>query len=553
MPDPQALTARIVLSGLTGSREWVATAATQHTPAGGSVVVTTTISTSGATPPAVATTLELRFYNDNGTLIRTQALTPGTTPQTTTFHFTDTGLSGGAARAGLVHIALYAQRTTGGPTSTYEIESDGSPAVGNTTHGTITTERGYINGSTTGTVAISNVSAGGAKIQPAKYLESLFVRVTLAHQTYVARPLTVAITNTTPALSASTNSTTAAARDVSFSNVVDKRFPAAVTGVSTTVTVPNATLSGQPAFQITSLTNDTINVDPRLTVTHLLYLNLSTYQSPPLSRHTTDYRRRQSELAYLGTNVRDARGSVAANVVSGGVNGVSLSTVLASSVDPTQTVTQSNVTTANAQGEAGWTTLVAWPNSLPGGIWTKTVTIGSGTTNLTDAYLIGATQNHVLIARNDDLLAVCIVGSNDPNNHLTPGTTFEIDAWLINMAARVHATADEVTVVIRRQNSANKAQFWNGSAWVDSHDGSGNTVEATQFPLTQRPNQNVWSLSIVSDATWTNDPIVICRIVKDGVFYPAADLREVTGSANAHSGHVLDAVGLALTGGLTFK
>lgn len=574
----QERVASITVNPAAGStRTFTATAAVRDTAAGGSVSITVVSNLGGVvTPPDAPDSLILKMVNTAGSALLAQytfttahPTTAGSTQQVFTFFFTTDGTSGGSPRAGTVELVLEAIRSGGSPTSRYDVQSDGSNAANTAaavppSGGSFFLDRGWIRGTTTATVTTSNVSAGGAK--PSKYVyatpvggdggDSIFHRIVLAHPTYESWTAVHTVSGASPALSQSSGAAATQTFDATMTRVVDGRFPASQSTQTASVgTVPNATLNnsspntgggttGVPYVGLTTINTDSLTIDPRLTVEHLLYLNLSSYQTPPLSRHTADLRRRQSELAYLGTNVRNANGSKVGNTVSGGVNGVSLTTNLVSQVDPTNVVTQSNATTGTQAGETGWTPLFSWSNSLPGGIWNKTVTIGSGTTDLTNGHLVGATAAHTLIARNDDLLAVCIIGTDDPDNHLTAGKTLDVDAWLIDMAQRIHVAADEVTAVIRRMSSTGEAQFWDGAAWQNAHDGAGGTVVAPLITLTKRPNQFVWTVSIPTSAAWANDPTIIVRVTKDGVFYPATDLRELVGTANSHNGYAFDPVGL---------
>lgn len=226
-------------------RQWLVTAAVQDTPAGSSVSVTIAMTTGGVAP-GVPDTLTLRYADDGGTTIRTVALTPDSASQSDTFFFTNDGTSGGSARCGTVEMKLQATR---GGVGAYDVETDGSPntpGAGNQSQ----LDRGWIRSTTTLVEDISNTSLGGAPTAPGEYDESLFVRTTCGAASYVPRALTVALS--AGSVSGSTNSTTSPTRDVTFSNVVDDRFPAASTTVGVTVTVPNAALTGSADWSFSS-------------------------------------------------------------------------------------------------------------------------------------------------------------------------------------------------------------------------------------------------------------------------------------------------------------
>ena len=356
--------ARILLSGATGSREWIATATTQDLAAGSTVDITVTLTISGATPPGEATTLELIMQNDSGGAIHTFTLTPGLASQSVTFHFTNDGTGSGTPRCGTVELNLRAVRTS---LVAYDVQSDGTPNNAPTGF-TSTLDRGWIRGTTTLIEAVSNIALGGAKNAPAAYDDSLFVRTTSGATSYVARALSVAVSNTTPALVQLTNSTTSTERDVAFASVCDDRFPVTVTTVGVSVTVPNATLTSQPDWIYTSTTDDSMPVDPRVTITHQLQLNDSAYGTPPSAKDEVPKVRNATDLGFSSFRCVNARGT--------GVNGLSVRELLQDASALSPPATDRTVTTSTQGGEAGWSpTFAAWDEALPGGNWNHTVEI----------------------------------------------------------------------------------------------------------------------------------------------------------------------------------
>ena len=180
----------LVFTSGTGTRTWVATAATQDTAAGSSVVITTTQSSSGISPPVAPTALTLNLYDDDHNLIRAFTLTAASASQTSTFYFTNDGTSGGSARAGTVEIALRVQQTGGLGSTQYDYETDGSPSTlpSGFTAGTV--DRGWIRGTTTATISVSNVSAGGAAPATWAYGDGVYHRIVLGAPLFVSRTLT---------------------------------------------------------------------------------------------------------------------------------------------------------------------------------------------------------------------------------------------------------------------------------------------------------------------------------------------------------------------------
>lgn len=249
-----------------GFRQWQASAAVQDTATGSSVSITT-VQTSGGVPPGVADTLTLQMRDSSGAAFKTFTLTPGSASQNNTFYFNNDGNAGGpsAARNGTVSLTLRATKTTGGPTGTYDIESDGAPNTPPTAFSTVTADQGFIRSTDTATMAVSNVSLGGAKTSPAEYDESLFVRTVLTASLYVGHTTTTTMSGATPALSG-TAPGTSATRDVTFSNVTDNRFTAASQTSTGGFSIANSALGTGLAEVALTVVTDNITVDPRLTI-----------------------------------------------------------------------------------------------------------------------------------------------------------------------------------------------------------------------------------------------------------------------------------------------
>jgi len=409
-----AVTSRVATLQLTttpdtGTRTWTATAVSQDTAAGSSVSISVVQNKAGAAPPALPDTLTLSLLiDDTQTQIVAFSPTPNDTDGNTqnfTFFFTDTGLTGGAARAGTVKLKLRAINTTGVSAVNYNVNTDANPAdtfgTGNTnTVGT--RNKGWIRGTTTSAAAASNVALGGAKTEPAKYHDSLFVRHTLGATLYTSRALTVALSNTTPSLSGSTNSATSGNYDATFSSAVTNRYPASAAASVTNVSAPNATLTGTPDFTVTQ-TTDSINVDPRITFTPLMQVNTAAFSTPPFSSNVTSHQRLSSDLAFLAWNARDSRGSQAGSTISGGVNGLAWTQHLRDVGNLIADQTQA-VTSQTQGGEAGWNdSFQAWSSSLPGGTWNFTAVI---TTSDATGLESGAATTYSLLAANLNLVVV---------------------------------------------------------------------------------------------------------------------------------------------------
>lgn len=397
-------------------RQWVVTPAAQDTAAGSAVNVTIDQTTGGATPPNQPQTLTLRAVTDAGTDIRSVTLDPALATQTVAFTFSSDGTGTGTARCGTVELVLHAIRTGAG---SYDVESDGTPNTPPAGFHTHTATRGWCRGTTSLVEDISNTSLGGAPDAPAAYDESLFIRTTAGAVSYVARALTVS--TSAGSLSGSTNSTTAVTRDITFANVCDERFPAASTTVTVSVSVPNATLTGQPDWAFTSTTDDTIDVDPRLTETWHLQVNDSVFGT---AKPTSTSLRGSQDIGYMWVRLTNARGV--------GVNGV---TVLPARTDPNGATTAggSNATTT-LDGEAGWkSTSTTWSDVKPSGVWTFSATATAPSDIDSAGYLVGSTD-FTLLNQNTDYH---IFGSLGPltsvaQDHWKPGDPLLIGAALFD-------------------------------------------------------------------------------------------------------------------------
>lgn len=456
--------ASIVYSQALGSRTFQATAATRDTAAGSSVVVTVTQSSTG-TAPATPDTFTLSYVDDGGNTIRSVTLNNTAASQTDTFFFTSTGASGGAARAGTVEIRLRVTKTTGGPTATYDTETDGAPNTPPSTYTTSQLDQGWIRSTTTATQSLSNVAAGGAKNSPASYTtptgsdggDSLFVRTTFAAASYVSRALTATVSGPTGGpLSAASAAGTGPTWDVTFTRVVDNRFPAAVTTATTGVTIPNATLTGQPFTVLTSTTTDSMSVDPRITRRPLFQLDDNTFGTPPSSKHNSTQRRQTSQQGFLASRTTNARGE--------GVNGLTYNVSLTPR-KPGTAVSQTGLVTTTQGGETGWApSFLPWSSSLPGGIWDKAATYTAPSDITGASYVLqaaGTSLEYFLTARNDDL-AVLVNVQHEPGmggRHFVAGMPLIATAYLVDRRTRARLLASAITSwtlgVVRVASTAN--------------------------------------------------------------------------------------------------
>lgn len=520
----------------TNILSWVATAAVEQTAEGGSVDITT-VRTIAGVPPLDPDTLSLRIYDDAGTLVRSFALNTTAATQTSTFFFTDTGATGGSPRHGTYEIALRATRTT--TPGTYDVETDATP---NTPPASFDThlDRGYIIATTTKVHALSNLSLGGAKDQPAQYDESLFARITLGSASNVATALGVALSGGGP--SGNTNSTAATTRDATFAGVVDDRFPAAVTTVVATVTAPNATLTGLPYTVFTATTTDSINVDPRLTVAAKDFqVDDDTFGTPPMSKNVPGRSALVSSYSGLAMRLVTARAT--------GINGLSTNIAL-DPRGPGATINRAS-TTATRGGEAGWTELAQLGPFVVGGAWDATLTV---TTADLDApgYIISPTDVVTILAPDPRLDVDIDFGSTTASeaDHLHSGDSVQVRLTLSSTETGKRVAPDAGSVkaqIIRYNRTLARWEYLvaGGASWANW---AGTTTAADQHDMTDAGDGVSFTISIPSSstATWgATDLVAIKGQAKiAGTPYGFKVARELTGDVNSHTNHTFDPTGL---------
>lgn len=536
-------------NGLGSFRRWIATAASQDTAEGSSVVVTVTQAASSSTPPGVADTLTLNFYNDSGILIRSASLTPSSSSQTVTFHFTDTGNSGGSSRHGTVEIAIRATKTTGGPTATYDYETDGSPSTPPTTFSATQVDRGWIRGTTTLTHSISNVSAGGSKNSPASFPDPLHVRLTTGSTAYVTVAYTAGLKE---------SSTTKRTR---ITNSTTQTWDAAFTGTSTTTgrvneglsasshtlisfaTVPNASLTGQPYTSITTETTDSITTDPRLTVTHLFQVDDNSYGTPPLSKNRASGQRLTSEQAFMAARMTNARGE--------GQNNITWSMTL-TPVAPGTTISNTGIVSATQGGQDGWgsSTFTSWSSSLPGGTWNKAIDVTDPSDIDADTHLVGGTAAYTLLAVNPNLRIIAGGGNASASaRHFQPGDPLTLAAALRDISTSQYASVDSspapAVVLLRMNPTLGRGEYLRASdyTWVAAA-----SATADSFTMTQSAGDSgVWVKTFTAEQTagWgTLDFAFVPKLYNNGTPYTTSSTVTVLGSLNPHDSQDFDPTGL---------
>lgn len=537
---PAGVTTLRLDNNLGSFREWVATAdvGSGDYAAGATVNVTVTM-TSGGVPPGSDETFQLIVKNSAGTTVRTITLTANTASQSTSFVLTANGSAGGGDRCGVFEMVLRAARTT---VVAYDVSSDQST----------TTEpagfvdehiRGWVRGTTTCTLSLSNVSAGGAKTTPAAFNESIFVRAVLAHQSIVAYTLTLGVTDSLggPAQTGASNSTTSATRDTTLTGIVDNRFTAASRTFTSTITVPNDSLSGAAWTTLGTPTTDTIDADPRLTITHHLQVNNNTY-SAALDRSS----RLTSDLGFVTFKITDAR----AQAVSG-------ITCNPHSLRDSNNLSAAQFSVSEATDATGRpASMQTWDAALPGGAWTHTTTISAPS----DATGLGSpgTASLTLLAASPSLRVIVGCGPPISNRarHMTDQETsfvtfvgaVDVDL-LTTLSSTTTPAITEAKLALIRVNASVVAQYLNASGvWTNITAGTAIDFHAA---TETGSGTGVFTKSFTTDSTWgTHDIAVVGRVVVGGTPYGGVDKEIVVGASNLHDGYALDPMSFA---GVNFR
>lgn len=539
--------ATLTFTGALGSRTWKATAVTQNTAEGQAVTINYTMTTDGAAPEEPSQNILVTCRTDSGAQIRQFSVPPGTATSALTFHFTNDGTSGGSARHGTVLIDIRVTKTNGGPTSTYDYETDGAPSATPTLVTATQVDRGYLVGTTEGTVDVSNLSVGGGKTTvtpdasgltgPAAYGDSLYHRVVLGSPSYVARALTHVFVGTSKSLASS--STTSPTHTATFSGSslttgrVNEGFPAAeALYVATLGAVPNSSVTGVPYTTI-SVTTDSIDVDPRPTAVHLFQLDDNSVGTPPLSKQESGLERSSASIAYFATGLHHARGSVSGTAMTGGINGLSVTVTLTSDSNGDQI--SRTATTATEGGEPGWTTgFMQWTSPLPGGDWVKYVDITSPSDINADSYLLSPNETYVLLAARNPLIKLVVdaghASATSNDRHLHVGDSIEVAAFLEftkgGEEKLVSFEPGSTPGVAIKKVKNNNVEYWDGAAWQ---------IAAPNFavlPMTQQ-NDYIWTYVAPTDASWSD---VTCQVFGQylGVRYDGEAPRELVGLYARH-------------------
>lgn len=537
----------VVQSIAGGTRTFQATAAVKDTAAGSSVNIVVTQATAGLAPPEVPDTFTLRCrINGDATNIRSFTLTPGSASQNVDFFFTSDGVSGSSSRAGTVRLRLEAIKTTGLGTAQYNVNSDDTTGQVLPVGWSVTQrDQGYVRGSTTALVTTSNVSFGGAEPALYAYPDPVFHRTVLGAALFKAYTLTATISGASSGGSVGVLATQTF--DATFSAFITNRFAAALQIQTASVTIPNAGLATGEAVAPITVTPDSITLDPRLTIAHLLQLDDNVFGTPPLIKDALNHDRLASQLGFAAARVRNARDE--------GQNGITQTESLQDVGALVPPLTRSTTTTTQG-GEAGWSaTFQTWDSQLPAGDWNHTVTITAPSNAI--GLEVNATDNtFTLLAVNPSLRLLVRSTSTDADtsDHIKPGDTLRTELILIDLSTTtktlVDASPPPNVSYHRIGGTPEVAQFWDGIAWVAMGAGVYSVFNMTQSP----DDSSLWFHDIVlSTAFDTSDVVALVVAKQSGTPYVSDINIELVGASNSHAGYTLDAFGLALSGILSQK
>lgn len=558
--------------------------------AGASVSITVKSVAGAGSTVAAPDTLKLKIADSQHTqLIKEFTFTAGhpaaggaDTSQTFTFWFTTDGNSGSAARAGTIEMVLEAINTTGMAAENYNIQSDGSNSAGTAaavppTGATLDLIRGYLRGSTTGTISTSNVSAGGAEPNPFAYPDSVFHRAVLAAPLYESKTLTHTLTGRTAGpVNATSGAAATTTFDATFAAEIDERWPAAVTAGSASASIGNGSLTNAnfatgggdtgAAYAPITWTNDSFNADPRLTASHLFQVDDDVFGTPPTSKNVAAKEMLTSQTGFMSTRIVNARGE--------GQNGITL-TQLMDPVLPGSDVGPTSGVTATQGGEAGWSPFLTWGSSKPGGTWNKTSDVTAPAAIDNNAHLVGGTDAYTMLAVNPNFRVIVnggVATGGQTGDHWHPGETMQVAATLVNMGIMDLLTPlgtagkepkcviarfrDNGEVETLRADTYSPAHVVSAATWVTLPDDSdpltvGNLITLTRADavLGASADKRVWLVQIHSSITATfdtHDLVVIARFYdSSGTPYANSFVMDVLSSAaNAHHADKFDPIGL---------
>lgn len=294
---------------------------------------------------------------------------------------------------------------------------------------------------------------------------------------------------------------------------VDDTFPAASTSAGAEIHIhPSFTssLTGVRWTHVATATAPTtvvdeflarranfINVDPRVTATHLLQAD-NTFSTPPMSENDPDDARYSDGLGYVATRFTNARGE--------GLAGASFQ--FSSNLYDTPQVIgttehlRTGLTIGTQGGEAGWGPLRLFNDGAPIGSWTKTADITAPSTIDADTHLVAATKTYTVNSPvgggegMGDPLKVFV----SPLQVAPEGTVhFAASEAFLDGTARTMNAADTLVYVYDPSGDL----VVNGGATTEIHAG----IYLHTYTLNATPELGHWVVVIETSDPTTMDPV----------------------------------------------
>lgn len=530
--------------------------------------------TSAGTPNAGDLLCHVILCNEAGTQLRSVQVidqaggwTLGSLIQGTavTFFATSDGTSTGTPKAGTYQLAVscqYATRTADAVNGAYAVNTIGTDSRSGTPNTwdspAPAKDKGYLRASTTVTLA---VSGSGTR----SYGDTLALSADLADVLLQNATLTLALGPGTGTSNSTTDNHTR-------NQAVDNTYPVAATSYTPTVAAPNSSLSGIAHVLFTTTTASAVTVDPRLTIQLYMQLNDTALNTPPdgttdLTHNVTS--KLASDIGLVAIRVKNARAE--------GINSITFSTNSITAVDRNLLTSPiiragNNFTSNTLNGALGWVTassglgganpnFLSWASAQPGGTWDFAYTLSgpAGAVGLGTA----SPQQLVMLSQNPNIRLVAYFGgpSDETGDHWSPGNPLTLSFTIDNIGTHTFIQPVNPSIGLRRYvPSTDSWEYLRKSdlTWQLVGSNTADVFTTTSTPAIAASADGLgWTLTFTANqtASWGLDDMEGVFVGSDssGTPYSVLLLITVLSANNKHSGYTLDAVGLALSGKLSFQ
>lgn len=525
---------------------------------GGTIELTYQTGTSGLTPPGAPNYVEIQIVLPDGPLNTTFATKIQNPTNGTTYmiHMDDDPLDAvlGAARAGMLEIYVYADRTDLG---TYTIDSRGNGADSNDEWA-----QGYVRARPTlASHSLSNVAIDGAEPAQWAFDDPIHARASLDAPLYRSGELRARIRDDGgTAVQTAAMSSSDVTQSLSWTGTgskIDNSFDVGLDDL--VILFPGRTFGGDEEYIWVASGHDAaftresdlvladgarLDVDPRITVDHHLQITGSAMATPPGVNDRSPKTAKVTDAAFVGFRLVNAR--------SEGINGLTATETFGDAANEYPDDVDRSVTTATVGGEGGWCpTLAAWASVKPGGAWTHAVDVTSPA-HATDLE-VGPSETFTLLAPNTEIGVIvgggpATVGAQ--GDHWSPGQDLLVGVALYreNLSNLITPDADPTpyAAIGRFRSDLGVVEYLDANYdWQTLVAGT----PATPHELAPSPaDSRVFTLSISAAETgaWTNptiDLFVVGVAHENSVPYWNFSPLPVLGDANDHSGYQFDGAG----------